>query len=112
MMRGAIVLITALFSVIFLGRKQHFHHIVSLLLITAGVFLVGYSGIKESAKEGAGGETKPFGIILLLIAQCFVGGLFVVEEKLFDGYYLDPLMVVGFEGFFGLCYWIILLPIF
>jgi len=78
----------------------------------AGVVLVGYSGIKDSGKEGAGGETKPFGIVLLLIAQCFVGGLFVVEEKLFVGYYIDPLMCVGFEGFFGLCYWIILLPIF
>lgn len=36
----------------------------------------------------------------------------MVEEKLLDGYYLDPLFVVGCEGFFGLCYYVCLLPIF
>lgn len=48
MMRGAIVLITALFSVIFLKRKQYAHHIIALVLIVSGVALVGYSGISAS----------------------------------------------------------------
>lgn len=53
-----------------------------------------------------------FGVVVLLIAQCFTGGQFITEEKLFDGYYLDPLFVVGCEGFFGTIYFLILLPIF
>ena len=48
MMRGAIVLITALMSVLFLKRKQYFHHLVALFLIVSGVALVGYSGIASS----------------------------------------------------------------
>ena len=50
--------------------------------------------------------------MVLLVAQCFTGGQFITEEKLFDGYYLDPLFVVGMEGFFGSIYFAILLPIF
>lgn len=42
----------------------------------------------------------------------FAATQFVIEEKLFDGYYLDPLFCVGMEGFFGCCYFAILLPIF
>lgn len=36
----------------------------------------------------------------------------IIEEKLFDTYELEPLFVVGCEGFFGLTYFSILLPIF
>lgn len=49
---------------------------------------------------------------MLILAQCFTGGQFITEEKLFDGYYLDPLFVVGCEGMFGTIYFLILLPIF
>ena len=116
MMRGAIVLITALFSVIFLGRKQYAHHLVALFFIVSGVGLVGYAGISASSdkKEGddSGSTTTVFGVVVLIIAQCFTGGQFITEEKLFDGYYLDPLFVVGCEGLFGTIYFLILLPIF
>ena len=42
----------------------------------------------------------------------FTGGQFVSEEKILSGYYLDPLLVVGLEGFWGCVYYSILLPIF
>lgn len=51
MMRGNLVLITALFSVIFLKRKQYAHHIISLAFIVAGVALVGYSSVEASKRE-------------------------------------------------------------
>jgi len=60
----------------------------------------------------AGGATSITGILLLLAAQCFTGGQFVSEEKLLGGYSLDPLYVVGLEGFWGCCVFAILLPIF
>jgi len=50
--------------------------------------------------------------VLLLIAQLFTGCQFITEEKILSGYYLDPLYVVGWEGFFGCLYYTILLPIF
>lgn len=52
------------------------------------------------------------GIILLLIAQCFTGGQFITEEKILGGRSLDPLYVVGLEGFWGCLIFAILLPIF
>lgn len=50
--------------------------------------------------------------MLLLVAQCFTGGQFVTEEKLFMGYTLDPLYVIGIEGFWGMCVFGIILPVF
>jgi hypothetical protein len=38
--------------------------------------------------------------------------MFIVEEKILGQYTLDPLMVVGFEGLWGLLMWLVLLPIF
>lgn len=50
------------------------------------------------------------GIILLLVSQCFTGAQFIVEEKLLGGYYLDPFLVVGTEGMWGLVYYLGCLP--
>ena len=112
-MRGAIVFITAIFSVVFLKRKQYGHHIISLFIIVGGVALVGWASIAYSKDDpDSGGQTTLLGILLLLLAQTFTASQFVVEEKLFDGYYLDPLFAVGCEGFFGTLYFLILLPIF
>jgi drug/metabolite transporter (DMT)-like permease len=57
-------------------------------------------------------ETKPLGVVILLVATVFSSGLYVVEEKLLGSYYLDPLKVVGLEGLWGTIMWCILLPIF
>jgi hypothetical protein len=38
--------------------------------------------------------------------------MFIVEEKILGQYTLDPLMVVGYEGLWGLLMWVVLLPIF
>mmetsp|Transcript_13677 Transcript_13677/g.13596 ORF Transcript_13677/g.13596 Transcript_13677/m.13596 type:complete len:106 (+) Transcript_13677:567-884(+) len=35
----------------------------------------------------------------------------IVEEKLFRTYYLSPLKVVGFQGLFGICIYLVFLPI-
>jgi len=91
MLRGAIVIITAVLAVIFLKKKQYRHHITSLFVIFAGLALVGVSSIEEDAGHGKKGSTVAVGIILLLIAQCFAGTQFVVEEKILGNYYLNPM---------------------
>lgn len=113
-MRGIIVVITAAMSILFLGKKQYFHHWVSLTSIVLGVAIVGLVGIYASKDSDDSTETPTSvtGVILLLVAQCFTGGQFVTEEKILSGYYLDPLLVVGLEGFWGCCYYAVLLPIF
>ena len=121
MMRGGIVVITAILSVLFLKRKQYRHHIFGILLILAGIVIVGVASVvfsKDDKKsddgeesEGGGG-TDALGIIMLIISQLFAGSLFIVEEKLLGNYYLHPLKVVGWEGIWGLTIYIILLIIF
>jgi len=76
------------------------------------VFIVGLVGIMYSSKSANTIQTSILVIALLLLAQCFTGGQFVSEEKIFMGASLDPLYVIGFEGFWGMCVFAILLPIF
>jgi drug/metabolite transporter (DMT)-like permease len=67
MMRGLIVVITALMSIIFLGKKQYRHHWTGVALILVGVFLVGYVSVAGGESSGNGGQ-EIVGILLLIIA--------------------------------------------
>lgn len=111
MMRGLIVPITALFSVVFLKRKQYRHHITGIVLIISGVFFVGYVSVAGSKSDSSDGGSELFGIFLLIVSQCFTGTMFIVEEKLLSDYYLEPFQIVGTEGMWGLVCYIMLLPI-
>lgn len=111
MMRGLIVFVAAMMSIIFLKRRFHRHHWAALIFVVGGVGIVGASPIlypeDEEGDESVGSPV--FGIILLIIAQLFAGGLMISEEKLLGNYYLHPLKVVGWEGFWGCFIYIILL---
>lgn len=114
MLRGAIVIITAILAVVFLKRKQYRHHITSLAVIFLGLLIVGVSSVLASdsgSKKKKSASSVGLGIVLLLIAQCFAGTQFVVEEKILSNYYLNPMQVVGWEGFFGFTFYLVALPI-
>ena len=71
MMRGTIVIITALLSVLFLKRKQYLHHGSSLLLIVTGLAIVGYTGIQYSKLQDKDSDLTPtslLGVVLLILA--------------------------------------------
>lgn len=113
MMRGFITVITAILSIIFLKRKQYRHHWVGLFCIILGVAEVGYIAVlypEDDGDGGDGGSMVGVGIGLLIFAQIFTGSMFIVEEYFIGDYYLDPMKVVGIEGMWGACYYIILLP--
>jgi drug/metabolite transporter (DMT)-like permease len=70
MMRGSIVVITALMSMAFLGRKQYRHHWTGIVLIVLGVVLV---GLVSTFSPKAGDEpptvgSEWLGILLLIIS--------------------------------------------
>jgi len=112
MLRGMIIIVTAVMSILFLKRKLFRHHWTSVGIIFVGVALVGLAAVLKSQEEGANSEIKPIGLVLLVVAQLFSGGMLIVEEKLLGDYYLDPLKVVGLEGVWGFLITVILLPIF
>jgi drug/metabolite transporter (DMT)-like permease len=122
MMRGVIVVITALLAVIFLGKKLYLHHWLSLAAIVIGITIVGavsmayatedYKTLHDGKEPDGEASTSSLGIILLLSSQCFAGAQFISEEKLLGDYVLDPFKVVGLEGMWGTLYYLILLPIF
>lgn len=67
MMRGIIVVITALLSVIFLKRKQYRHHILGIILIVLGVGEVGLVAIFQPADSDTTGSVA-LGILLLIVS--------------------------------------------
>ncbi len=109
MMRGMIIIVTSVMSVLFLKRKLYRHHWASVGVIFVGVAIVGASNLITGSGDS---QVNPLGILLLVIAQLFSGGLYIVEEKLLGDYYLDPLKVVGLEGLWGFIMTLVILPIF
>lgn len=57
-------------------------------------------------------STTLTGIVELIISQCLISGQLISEEKILQGYNLDPWFMVGIEGFWGVFIYAILLPIF
>jgi drug/metabolite transporter (DMT)-like permease len=110
MTRGMIVFFTCLFSVIFLGRKQHGYHLVGVALVCAGITLVGYSQLNGLDTASAAFHAIVFGITLCVVAQAFQASMLVVEEKVLHDYSVEPLLAVGLEGFFGVAILSVVIP--
>lgn len=108
MLRGAMVFFTALFSIIFLGKRLNFQHFLGLFLVVLGITVVGLANLLYSSSDSA---KNPFlGDILVLIAQLVVATQFVVEEKVLGKMEVPALMAVGFEGFWGVILLSTILP--
>jgi len=115
MTRGAIVIFTALFSVVLLGRKQHAYHLAGVAMVFIGITLVSLSTLIHSHSSGvefeysASNNSKIVGIGLCIAAQLFQAGMLVYEENILGKYSVPPLLVVGMEGTFGVIFGVILL---
>ncbi|KAJ2214315.1 hypothetical protein EV179_003095 [Coemansia sp. RSA 487] len=115
MLRGAVVIFSGLFSVLFLGHRLEFFQVVSLVLVVLGVTIVGLSNVisppvQVYSHAGPGDDPQSIdtevwkavlGVSLVLGAQIFTATQFVVEEKIIRRYHLTPLRAVGLEGSFG-----------
>mmetsp|Transcript_1214 Transcript_1214/g.3050 ORF Transcript_1214/g.3050 Transcript_1214/m.3050 type:complete len:353 (+) Transcript_1214:77-1135(+) len=111
MTRGAIVIFTCIFSVVFLGRRQYAHHIVGVFLVFVGITLVSlstYFNPTADASQGTSAARSMMGISLCVGAQIFQASMLVYEEKIMAQYSVPPLQVVGLEGFFGTVFGLLL----
>ncbi|CAG8474364.1 1403_t:CDS:2 [Ambispora leptoticha] len=116
MLRGAVVIFTAAFSIIFLKRTLYAFHWASIFLVVLGVTIVGLSSVLFPPRKPSDSNlttiTKTegisdaaaalIGVFFVIIAQIFTASQFVIEEKIMHKYRVEPLRAVGLEGIFGL----------
>ncbi|CAF1118234.1 unnamed protein product [Adineta steineri] len=105
MLRGSVMVFTAILSVIFLRRNLTWKQWLGILTVVAGLAVVGISDIIFS-KHPEGNHTnmeKIAGDALILVAMLFTSFQVVYEERFVRKHNIPPLQVVGWEGTFGFC---------
>jgi drug/metabolite transporter (DMT)-like permease len=113
MLRGAEMLFAALFSVTILKRPLNKKHYTGLLLCFLGIVLVGASSLISGNGEGVDKNAGQIvlGMALIVLAQAVQAAQVTVEDHVLRDVGVAPLMVVGWEGVWGVLYFCILLPI-
>ncbi|EAR87419.1 nucleotide-sugar transporter (macronuclear) [Tetrahymena thermophila SB210] len=101
MVRGGGLIITTLFSVIFLKRKLYRHHYLGLLTVMIGITT---AGVVVTLNSSSGGSQSKIilGIILLVCSFITFSSQIIIEEKFFHQYELNPFQTVGLEGCWGI----------
>jgi len=109
---------------VFLKRYLGLYKWFSLFVVVAGVAVVGLAGaIAKEHKVAPGSHENSIrifgvgevgksdlspavwtiiGVIIIACAQVFTATQFVLEERIMEKYYLEPLHAVGWEGLWGL----------
>lgn len=103
MLRGSVVVFTALISCIFLRRKIRDYQWFSVFLVVVGVAIVGVSSLGDNPGTGKDQAGVMIGNILIIFAQVIVAIQMCIEEKIISVYNTPPLKCVGLEGTFGFC---------
>jgi len=103
MLRGAIIVFTALLSTAFLGRAIKSRDWLGIFLVTCGLTVVGVSDIIFTKPDSGHGPNEILtGDLIILVAQIVSACQMVIEEKFVAGKDVHPLQAVGWEGFFGM----------
>ncbi|KAI9908761.1 hypothetical protein PsorP6_016662 [Peronosclerospora sorghi] len=112
MTRGSIIIFSAIFSVKLMGKKLYGYHYASISLVMLAVALVGYAGVGYQKNDST---TSPFRAILALgfifVAQIMCALQIVVEEHMMLALNVSPMLLVAFEGLWGLVFYVLLVPI-
>lgn len=109
MLRGGVIIITCLFTILFLKKYPKNYQWLGVGLVFLGVFLVGLSSQLEKDSSDVV-ETKVLGIIMLLVSLVFSGFQFVYQEIILVKYRCASLQLVAWEGIWGIICLIIILP--
>lgn len=114
MARGSMVVFTAILSVRYMNKKLHGFHYTSLAMIVSSIVLVGVSEImsnKDSSMEGVGTSDQLLGFTLIIIAQFLCAVQIIIEEHVLTNLQMPPMMLVGYEGVWGIFLFTILAPL-
>lgn len=107
--RALELMFVLIFSKFFLKNPIYRHHVLGIGTLIFGLFLVGLSSILYQGQA----STHPVrGIIILCFSQIVSATQYTLQEYFIKKYTFSPFKLVGFEGFFGISYYSILLTIF
>ncbi|OTF74331.1 transmembrane protein C2orf18-like protein [Euroglyphus maynei] len=123
MLRGALIIFTGIFSIIFRKRRLRLYHWIGMFLVTGGLVIVGKLVIIDlalkqllilflfffriglsdmlSQKDNSEKNNSTIGNILIMLAQLVVATQMIVEEKYVSDSNVSSLHAVGWEGIFG-----------
>ena len=100
MLRGSVVVWTALLSKLFLDKTFLPFQYASIFLVVAGTLVVGYAGTTERDSKSTTSELY-LGTGVVLLAQLVGSVQYVLEERFLGNYDLPALALVGYEGSWG-----------
>ncbi|KZC11786.1 PREDICTED: solute carrier family 35 member F6 [Dufourea novaeangliae] len=101
MLRGAIIVFTAILSMAFLNRKLGSREWIGIGMVIIGLVIVGLSDILSLENSDMSTNSILTGDLLIICAQVVSAVQMVVEEKFVTGQNIPALQAVGWEGIFG-----------
>jgi len=114
MLRGSMVIFSALFSKFFLKRELHASHWTGVCIVAFALVVVALAALNSpdlpkvgsdddssSSRKNATTGQVALGCALVVIAQIIQASQIVVEEYLLKEIVLHPVLVVGLEGMWG-----------
>jgi hypothetical protein len=110
MLRGFRFFFICLLSKVILKNEIYRHHYLGIATLILGLSIVGISSVIYGTQEVKEEHFK--GIILLFLGQFFNSIEFIIQEKFIKKYIIHPSQLVGFEGLWGSCMYLILLIVF
>mgnify|MGYP002625655328 CR=1 FL=1 len=110
MLRGFQLFFICLLSKMILKNEIYSHQYLGVGIVILGLFIVGVKAITYDKYQI--GANPVAGIILIILAQFFGSIEYIIQEKFIKKYIIHPSQLVGFEGLWGSCMYIILLIIF
>lgn len=112
MLRGAVIIFTAGFSIVFLKRKLFVVHYAGCLVVLLGLVLVGVSNVIYKDSGDSNASNPLLGDLMIVGAQVIAAAQMVIEEKVVGKHNVHPLLAVGFEGMWGFSMLSVLLFVF
>ena len=110
MLRGFRLIFICLLSKVILKNEIYSHQYLGISILILGLVIVGIKSVLFDEKQVA--REPVVGIILLFLSQFFNSIENIIQEKFIKKYIIHPSQLVGFEGLWGCCMYIILLIAF
>jgi drug/metabolite transporter (DMT)-like permease len=117
MLRGANIIFAAILTIVILRRKLRAYHWVGVSLALVGILIVSAaalsaggsdSGDSDSSKSG---NDVAIGVGIVIFAQVIQATQIILEEELLNDLGMEPMLVVGVEGLWGLLFMCVIMPI-